>query len=150
MMKLNRMSRKALCLGVVALAAWLGLERVQNVLAAEQKGTAPMLVHDVYFTLNDSSPAARQKLVEACDKYLTGHPGTVFYATGVVSDLDRPVNVRDWDVGLHVVFVDQAAHDVYQTAPRHLKFIEENKADWKSVRVFDTSVAAGAKSGTAK
>jgi hypothetical protein len=41
---------------------------------------------------------------------------------------------------LHVVFENRAAHDAYQTAPRHLKFIEENKATWKKVRVFDSDV----------
>ena len=52
--------------------------------------------------------------------------------------LQREVNVRDWDVGLHIVFESRAAHDTYQTAPDHLKFIAENKPTWKQVRVFDT------------
>ena len=55
-----------------------------------------------------------------------------------MSDLDRSVNDRDFDVGLHLVFKDRAAHDLYQNAPRHLQFIEENKATWKKVRVFDS------------
>ena len=39
---------------------------------------APLLVHNVYFTLHDGSTANREKLMAACRKYLTGHPGTVF------------------------------------------------------------------------
>jgi hypothetical protein len=97
-----------------------------------------MLVHDVFFTLHEPTPENRRKLVEACRKYLSGHPGTLFFAAGTVSDLDRPVNVRDWDVGLHVIFQDRAAHDAYQAAPNHLQFVEENKPGWKQVRVFDT------------
>jgi hypothetical protein len=54
--------------------------------------------------------------------------------------LDREVNVLDWDVGLHLVFVDKAAHDSYQTDPSHVKFIEENKPNWAGVRVFDSVV----------
>lgn len=99
---------------------------------------APMLVHNVYFALHDPSPANVQKLLASCKKYLTDHPGTAFFAVGTLSDLDRPVNDRGFDVGLHVIFQDRAAHDQYQTAPRHLQFIEENKADWKQVRVFDS------------
>jgi hypothetical protein len=97
-----------------------------------------LLVHNVYFALNDNSPENVQKLVAACRKYLTDHPGTVLFACGGVSDLNRSVNDRDWDVGLHLVFKNRAAHDVYQDAPRHLQFIEENKATWKKVRVFDS------------
>lgn len=100
-----------------------------------------MLAHNVYFSLNDSSPAAIDKLVAACHKYLKDHPGVVFYAAGTLcKDLTRPVNDLNFDVALHVVFADRAAHDAYQTAPSHLKFIEENKPTWKQVRVFDSNV----------
>ena len=100
-----------------------------------------MLTHNVYFSLNDASPAAKAKLVAACKKWLSGHPGTVFFAAGTLAEeCNRPVNDRDFDVALHVIFKDKAAHDVYQTAERHLKFIEENKDNWKKVRVFDSLV----------
>ena len=98
-----------------------------------------MLIHNVYFSLNDPSDAAKEKLVAACKKYLTGHPGTVFFSAGTLAaECKRPVNDRDFDVALTVVFQDHAAHDAYQTAERHLKFIAENKANWKKVRVFDS------------
>jgi hypothetical protein len=102
-----------------------------------------MLAHNVYFTLYEPTPENRRKLVEACHKYLSGHPGTLFYAAGTVADLDRPVNVCDWDVALHVIFQDRAAHDAYQKARKHVKFVEENKASWKQVRVFDTDATSG-------
>ena len=101
-----------------------------------------MLGHMVYFTLKDRSPAAIEKMVEACKKYLTGHPGTVFFAAGtLVLDLNRPVNQTDFDVALHVVFDSREAHDAYQQAPRHNQFIEENKPNWERVRVFDAYVS---------
>jgi hypothetical protein len=106
--------------------------------AAEAGG--PMIVHDVFFELKDNSPAAKKKLVDACKKYLKKHDGVVYFAAGTVHDeLKREVNQRDWDVGLHVVFKDKAAHDKYQDAPAHKTFIEENKDNWKKVRVFDTA-----------
>ena len=52
--------------------------------------------------------------------------------------MKRDVNDRDFDVALHLVFKSKAAHDQYAKAERHLKFIEENKATWKKVRVFDS------------
>ena len=99
------------------------------------------VVHNVFFTLHESTPATRQKLVDDCRKYLSGHPGEVYFSAGVLCDsLARPVNDREFDVGLHVVFRSMADHDVYQQDPRHLRFIEENKPTWKKVRVFDSEV----------
>lgn len=101
-----------------------------------------MLGHMVYFTLRDRSPAAVQKVVEACRKYLTGHPGTAFFAAGtLVPDLNRPVNQLDFDVALQLVFDSREAHDAYQQHPRHIQFIEENKPNWERVRVFDAYVS---------
>ena len=102
-----------------------------------------MLAHHVFFTLKDASDEAIQSLVDSCHKYLKDYPGIVFFAAGrLVEDLDRPVNDRDFHVGLHLVFDSRQTHDEYQTSPRHLKFIEENKASWQQVRVFDTTVTS--------
>jgi hypothetical protein len=100
-----------------------------------------MLAHNVYFTLNDNSAAAIESLIAACKKFLRGHSGTVFFAVGtLIPELDRPINDRDFDVALQVVFENLAAHDEYQKDDRHLAFIAENKANWKKVRVFDANV----------
>ena len=100
-----------------------------------------MLAHSVFFSLTDNSAAAKEELLAACKKYLGGHPGAIFFAAGTLAtELQRPVNDRDFDVALHVVFQDQAAHDAYQVAPQHLQFIQEGKANWKKVRVFDACV----------
>jgi hypothetical protein len=108
---------------------------------AEAPGRA--LAHDVYFTLRDASPEARQKLVDACATYLAGHPGAVFFSAGTrATELQREVNDAGFDVSLHVYFADQAAHDAYQEHPRHRKFIEEMSGNWKTVRVFDSWVSA--------
>jgi hypothetical protein len=101
-----------------------------------------MIGHMVYFTLHDNSPAKAREMVSACQKYLSGHPGEVFFAAGLrATAFSRDVNVQDWDVALHIVFQTKADHDAYQDAPRHLQFIEENKANWKQVRVFDSELA---------
>ena len=102
---------------------------------------APRLAHNVFFKLKDNSPAKVQALVEACKKYLNVQPGIVFFAAGTLcADLTRDVNDRNWDVGLHLVFVDKAAHDAYQDDATHNQFIAENKGNWAAVRVFDSLV----------
>ncbi len=100
-----------------------------------------MLAHNVFFSLHDKSPAAKAKLVNACKTHLTGHAGVLFFACGeLAEEMTRPVNDRDFDVALHIIFADRTHHDIYQDAPRHHKFVEENKADWAKVRVFDSTV----------
>ena len=102
-----------------------------------------LLAHNVYFTLKDDSAETQETLVAACHKYLKDHPGVVFFAAGTLaSDLTREVNDRAFHVALHVIFQDRASHDAYQTADTHQQFIEENKTNWKEVRVFDSNVTS--------
>jgi hypothetical protein len=111
---------------------------------ADKAAGGHALSHDVYFTLKERTPEAKQKLVEACKKYLSGHEGCEAFSAGVVAeDLSAPVNDRDFDVAVHILFKDKAAHDTYQKSDRHKKFIEENRDGWAKVRVFDSYVEAG-------
>jgi len=101
-----------------------------------------MIAHNVFFSLKESSPENISHLVAACHQYLSGHDGTAFYSAGSrCEDLQRPVNDGDFDVSLHVIFETREAHDAYQVADRHTQFIEENKENWKQVRVFDSVVS---------
>ena len=100
-----------------------------------------LLCHNVYFTLKDRSAAGADALVAACKKYLTVQPGIVFFACGKLEPaLAREVNDRDFDVALHVVFTDRAAHDAYQADDTHNRFVAEMKQNWARVRVFDSLV----------
>jgi hypothetical protein len=139
----RRTPMKKYCLGValmVVAAAVLGVS--QSLVQADAPEHAqPMLVHDVYFSLKDNSPQATQTLIAACKKYLTNHPGTVWFGVGpIAKEMRRDVNDRDFDVALHLVFKNKAAHDQYSRAERHLKFVEETQDSWKKVRVFDSYV----------
>ncbi len=100
------------------------------------------LAHTVFFTLKDKSPAAVAAMVAACHKYLTVQPGIVSFDCGTVcKELDREVNILDWEVAIHMVFTDKAAHDAYQVDATHNVFIAEQKANWAAVRVFDTDLS---------
>ena len=100
------------------------------------------LAHDVYFELVDASPEARRRLIDSCYDKLAPIAGITFFAAGDRdAELTRDVNDQGFHVGLHVYFADRAAHDAYQDDPAHLAFIEANKDNWKSVRVFDSGFA---------
>ncbi len=119
--------------------------------AAESEGKAKMLSHDVFFSLTEKTPEAKAKLIAACKKYLSDAPGVVWFAAGPLApEFDREVNDREFDVALHIVFHDKAAHDVYQKSEKHVKFVEENGRSFAKVRVFDSYVDAFAHGGESK
>lgn len=131
--------KKMLALGLLSVIL-LGNDFAASVpapLAAEAK--APRLAHSVFFALKDNSEAAKETLLAACQGLFAGNPDITFFATGgPAHDLQRPVNDRDFDVSVLVVFKDKVAHDRFQENQRHLKLIEEHKGNWKKVRVFDS------------
>jgi hypothetical protein len=132
--------KKAYVAIALSLGLFLGMSALTPRPQAQEK-SEKQVGHMVFFALKDNSKGEKQKLVDACKKYLTKHPGEVYFSAGVLAeDLKREVNVVDWDVALHLVFKDKAAHDQYQTAPRHEEFIKEMKYNWKNVRVFDSYV----------
>lgn len=127
------MTRRMILIGTLALFA--GIDRLT---AAE-----PQLAHMVFFTLAEDNAANRDELVAACQNYLSDHDGTIYFSAGAIADdLAREVNDREFNVALHLVFANKAAHDTYQTHPQHLEFIEKNKHLWSGVRVFDSYIPA--------
>ena len=101
---------------------------------------APRLAHDVYFTLHDDTPEARAALAEAC-RSLAHLDGVLSLSVGPpAEELVRPVNVLAFDVALHVVFADRAAHDRYQSSPEHQALLKTWSERFETVRVFDSWV----------
>ncbi len=122
-----------------ALARSLTVALIVAIAGVSAQAEERMLAHDVCFSLKDNSPQAKEKLIAACKKYLTGHPGTVRFAVGPIADeMKRDVNDRDFDVALHLVFKNKEAYDQYEKSERHLKFKEEAQDNRKKVRVFDS------------
>jgi hypothetical protein len=135
---------KQLAALLTALAVALALALPARAADAEAAAGGARLSHDVYFTLKDNSADAKKKLVEACKKYLTGHDGATSFSAGVrAEELNGPVNDKDFDVALHIVFKDKASYDKYLKSEQHQKFLAENRDGWKQVRVFDAWVEEG-------
>jgi hypothetical protein len=133
-------TRNLLIVGTLLLTGVIAFTGTRGARARTSRATAdPQLAHIVYFKLKDNSSTNRAKLVAACKLHLTGHPGTVYFATGTrAGDLNGEVNDREFDVVLHLVFTNKEAHDKYQEHARHKKFIEENLENLEKVRVFDS------------
>jgi hypothetical protein len=98
-----------------------------------------MVVHTVYFWLNETSPAGEgQRLSESCLTLLGKIPGVRHIWTGrPAATPKRDVIDNSYDVGLTVILDDLPAHDVYQDHPLHKEFIARHKAHWKRVQIYD-------------
>ena len=101
-----------------------------------------MLGHMVYFTLKDRSAANVQKMLEACRKYLTNHPGTEFFAVGtLVPDLTRPVNQLDFDMALQMVFEAAPPTTPIRSTRGTWSSSKRTRPNWERVRVFDANLS---------
>jgi hypothetical protein len=123
--------RNTLLLGGLLAAVAVALAGSLSV-GATGAGEGPQVAHTVFFKLKDSSGGSRAKLVATCKLLLTGHEGTL------AGDLNGPYNDPNYDVSLHLVFVNKAALDKYHAHPRHQKFVDENKENFEKIRVFDS------------
>ena len=93
----------------------------------------------VFFALKDHSPEAREKFIASCKKNLSNFDGATYFSVGTIAtDVDEPPSVHDFDVALHVVFESKDAKLKYLVHPRHKQFVEENKAVFDKVRIFDS------------
>ncbi len=99
-----------------------------------------MLVHTVFFwlrkDLSDAQVAAFKaaleslKSIESAEAVYTGSPAPT---------PERPVIDASYDYCLTVLLKDLAAHDRYQADPLHQRFLEENRALWDAVRIYDAA-----------
>lgn len=97
-----------------------------------------MFVHAVFFWMKPDAPAAHQEqLLADCHTLLAKVPGLTFFDAGRPAMTPREVVDNSYHVGLITVFADKGGHDVYQTHPLHLEFIERNKANWDRVKIYD-------------
>ncbi|HWE00819.1 MAG TPA: Dabb family protein [Tepidisphaeraceae bacterium] len=99
-----------------------------------------MVIHTVYFWLNEDAPAAEaEKLAQSCRSLLGKIPVVRhLWAGGPADTPRRDIIDSSYAVGLTVVLDDAGkSHDVYQEHPLHKEFIERHKAHWKKVQIYD-------------
>lgn len=97
-----------------------------------------MLVHTVLFWLNKDLDGPQQTDFRIALEALKGIEATEAVYIGVpAATPERPVIDNSYDFCLTVILKDMAAHDAYQVDPLHLAFLENNKALWKKVKIYD-------------
>lgn len=98
-----------------------------------------MIVHQVFFWLHNPDTDL-QAVMEGCRKI--GAVSTAKgYSVGVPAATPKREVIDDsYHIALTVNFDTVADHDLYQEHPDHLAFIDEHKAKWKKVQVYDFEV----------
>jgi Stress responsive A/B Barrel Domain len=107
--------------------------------ASEEAGRKKNLfVHHVYFWLkNPGNEADTAKLIEGLES-LTNISTIQMAHIGRPADTDRGVIDRSYSVSWLCFFKDEAAEEVYQKHPTHLKFVENYAHLWERVVVYDS------------
>ncbi|HUV13983.1 MAG TPA: Dabb family protein [Acidobacteriota bacterium] len=133
--------------GIILVLGWSGglLAEPVSSKAGSHEGarveSGQRFIHTVLFWLKDGTTDSKKKaLIKDC-KDLLGSIATVKYlAAGEPAGTPREVVDNSFDVGLVVHFEDSTGHDVYQTAEKHLEFIERNNDIWERVQVYDITI----------
>ncbi len=96
------------------------------------------LFHSLYFSLADKSPANIAKFTDICVKYLSTHPGIQLFATGGLTDIKRDVSVRNFDVGVDIVYESKQAYDEYLKSKLHDEFFPATAGMITDTYIFDS------------
>jgi hypothetical protein len=133
---------KVLLSAVVVGTCLLSLSGGSGLSARADDAPKRLFSHGVYFKLKDSSPEATKTFLASCKKYLSKHPGTVFYGAGTRDIETKASSVLDkeFDVALVIIFESKEAEEKYQVSDDHKQFIKENLPNMEKVRVFDANV----------
>jgi hypothetical protein len=139
----------ALVLVFLGGSAYVGLAADDSPAAVSQ---TTLLGHNLFFSLKEPTEENKAKLIEACKKYLSQHPGIVFFAVGTRDEkLSGGFNDKNYDVALHMIFTGREALGTYARSADHQQFIRETTPLFKGLRIFDSTVEAVAnKSDAAK
>ena len=97
-----------------------------------------MLVHVVLFWLKkDLSIEDRALFVKGVNSLSAISSLSGFHVGVPAATTKRPSIDDSYDYGLYTNFDNLEGHNAYQVDPIHLKFLEDCKHLWESVKVYD-------------
>jgi hypothetical protein len=95
-------------------------------------------IHHVYFWLkHPESKEDLQQLVAGLEA-LASVEEIKMYHIGVPAPTDREVIDNSYSISWLNIFETSEDHDIYQTHPKHLKFIADCSKLWSKVKVYDS------------
>lgn len=118
------------------LVTWVVLFSVTS--WAQQESGALPLHHVVLVSFTEQSTAQqRQQVINDSLIMLSEIPGVEYVTAGKKAATDRPVHVKDYDVGIYVRLKDADALAAYSVHPKHVQMLKQNKPAIGSIKVID-------------
>jgi len=121
--------------GALVLGGLLGSVITQ---AAAPKAKARKVVHVVLFKVKQDLPdGAAQRLIDDAHRLLKKIPVVRELHVGYRAPGDRPVHIRDYEVGLYILFDRLEDVQTYLDHPLHVQYARRAGEVVESVRVAD-------------
>jgi hypothetical protein len=95
-------------------------------------------IHHVFFWLKKPSDTKVRAKFESALKELVTVETISDYHLGVPAPTNRDVIDTTYSYSLLITFKNKEDQDIYQTHPKHLKFIADCQELWEKVVVFDS------------
>ncbi|MCU0378276.1 MAG: Dabb family protein [Bacteroidales bacterium] len=95
-------------------------------------------IHHVFFWLKEPVTDDVRASFEAALRELVTIEVIIDYHLGRPAATNREVIDSSYSYSLLTIFESKADHDIYQTHPKHLRFIEECNDLWERVVVYDS------------
>lgn len=95
-------------------------------------------IHHVFFWFKEPVTLATRKNFEKALKELVTIETIIDYHLGVPAGTSRNVIDSSYTYSLFTTFKNKKDQDVYQTHPKHLKFIDDCGDLWEKVVVYDS------------
>ncbi|MEZ2337708.1 Dabb family protein [Mucilaginibacter sp. RCC_168] len=96
-----------------------------------------MIVHHVLFWLKADTTADQKIAFRKSLETLEGVESVKTLHIGTPAPIERAVVDTTYTFSLTVFFDDLAGHDVYQTHPLHLAFLDEFRVYFEKVVIYD-------------
>jgi hypothetical protein len=119
-------------------AAGAGILTTSACSTNDKKVLAGLFIHHVYFWLKDPSNREARTRFEKAARELVTIETIIDSHIGVPAPTNRDVIDTTYTYSILSTFKNKEDQDIYQTHPKHLKFIEDCQDLWEKVVVYDT------------
>lgn len=134
----NQLDRRVFIEKSAKVMAGAGIVAAASCSTPEITELGKQFIHHVFFWLKEPSDKEVRLKFEKALKDLVTVETILDYQIGVPAPTDREVIDTTYSYSVISTFRNKEDQDIYQTHPKHLKFIEDCQELWEKVVVYDT------------
>lgn len=115
-----------------------GIAAVTSCSTPEKYKLGSLFIHHVFFWLKDPSNREDRARFEKAARELVTVETIIEHHIGVPASTNRDVIDTSYTYSVLTTYKNKEDQDIYQTHPKHLKFIEDCQDLWEKVVVYDS------------